>query len=234
MSGTVGAGARQSAGPLRYHLTRRSNNRKTGPIVVTTASRASCPASCKLRGAGCYAEGGPLRIWWDRLSEPGGSFGLDFRQFVEELRGLPGDSVVRLNQAGDLPGRGRRLDRGRCLRIADALGHVAAAWTYTHYPPTEHNVGVAAEMERRGVVVNFSHERAAEVETLAPAVVLVAGGGRQRTADGRKVVVCPAQTGRRANCEECLLCAKGVGRGFVVGFVPHGSRARLVQERWLG
>lgn len=217
---------------LRFMVTERSSNQKTGPIVVTTTSRQSCPKSCELRGKGCYAEWGPLSVWWQRLSKPGSEFGLDFKQFLEKLRELPDDAVVRLNQAGDLPGRGRKLDRGRCRRIAKALGHVQWAWTYTHYPATEHNLAVVREMEQiGGVVVNFSHERAEDVETRAPAVVIVPSLEETpgRLADGRRVVICPAQRSKNETCSSCLLCAKGSERRFVVGFLPHGTKAEQVR-----
>ena len=41
-----------------YHLTKVSSNRKTGPIPVSTTTSDSCPPTCSLKGAGCYAEQG--------------------------------------------------------------------------------------------------------------------------------------------------------------------------------
>ncbi len=34
-----------------------SENAKTGAVIATYVSQDSCPSSCPLRGAGCYAEG---------------------------------------------------------------------------------------------------------------------------------------------------------------------------------
>lgn len=52
-----------------YALTLRSSNVKTGPIPVSTTSRNSCPGACPLRGNGCYADGGPLGMYWRKVSD---------------------------------------------------------------------------------------------------------------------------------------------------------------------
>jgi hypothetical protein len=68
----------------KFLITRKSNNPITGPIMVTTSPRATCPIACPLRKdantptAGlCYAEHGALGgfIWTllDR-TPAGGSF----------------------------------------------------------------------------------------------------------------------------------------------------------------
>ncbi|CCV12985.1 hypothetical protein MESS4_510152 [Mesorhizobium sp. STM 4661] len=54
---------------MHFHLTEVSTNSKTGPIPVATVSNESCPTSCPLLGAGCYAENGPLRIHWDAVTK---------------------------------------------------------------------------------------------------------------------------------------------------------------------
>jgi hypothetical protein len=65
---------------LRFHLTRSSGNRKTGPIPVTTSSRATCSPSCPFLLNGCYADGGgPLRLHWEKVTtgERGVSFAVN-------------------------------------------------------------------------------------------------------------------------------------------------------------
>ncbi|WP_457767619.1 DUF7227 family protein [Cyanobium sp. ULC082] len=56
----------------RASLSFPSENRKTGPIAVSSTSRLTCPCSCPLAGReGCYAEAGHhTRLHWDRLSPP--------------------------------------------------------------------------------------------------------------------------------------------------------------------
>lgn len=69
-----------------FHITRRSDNKKTGRIVVTTSSQKTCPNTCPFKKNGCYADGGPLLIHWNKVTE--GDRGLPFDQFLEELRSI--------------------------------------------------------------------------------------------------------------------------------------------------
>jgi hypothetical protein len=50
-----------------YHFTRKSQNRKTGPIPTTVTSADTCPDACPLKAKGCYAKGGPLAMHWRAL-----------------------------------------------------------------------------------------------------------------------------------------------------------------------
>jgi hypothetical protein len=117
-----------------WHLTAKSGNRKTGPIAVTTSSAETCPRSCPLRSGDCqcYAQKGPLRLHWDKVTQ--GKRGTSFAQHCLELRILPADRMVRLNQAGDLPGDGEKMDLTGAMKLcqaASAKGRIA--WGYTHY-----------------------------------------------------------------------------------------------------
>lgn len=165
-----------------YYLTARSGNIKTGPIAVTTADARNCPAACPLRGAGCYAEHGKLKLFWDKVTAGGtqrsGVVTLHSQTFAEHVAALREvrAPMVRLHQAGDLPGAADALDAAQCMRLAGAAatgGRVA--WTYTHYPVdlsarewwrlrgrkaarqiTRHNVAVVRAMIDAGTVVNIS------------------------------------------------------------------------------
>lgn len=70
-----------------YHITKKSSNKKTGPMPVVTSSQLTCPNACPFKRNGCYADGGPLRLHWDKVTS--GERGLTFSQLLEELRGLP-------------------------------------------------------------------------------------------------------------------------------------------------
>jgi hypothetical protein len=96
----------------RYALTRKSANVKTGPIPVSTTSRNSCPTACPLRGAGCYADGGPLGMYWRKLSHADATIGTDIAGFAAAIAALPDGQLWRHNQAGDMP--------------ADAAGNIDA------------------------------------------------------------------------------------------------------------
>ena len=69
-----------------YHITLKSTNRKTGPIAVVTSSQDTCPDTCPFKGGGCYADGGPLRLHWDKVSS--GVRGITFKALLAKLREL--------------------------------------------------------------------------------------------------------------------------------------------------
>ena len=47
---------------MRVAFTLKSKNNKTGNIPVTISASKTCPDACPLKGAGCYADIGPLMI----------------------------------------------------------------------------------------------------------------------------------------------------------------------------
>ena len=51
-----------------------SKNSKTGPVAASYAGQQSCPASCPLKGKGCYAEKGRIGIHTRRLNGANGSY----------------------------------------------------------------------------------------------------------------------------------------------------------------
>jgi len=69
-----------------YHITLKSSNKKTGPIAVVTSSHDTCPDVCPFKDGGCYANGGPLRLHWDKVSN--GTRGISFSELLVKLREL--------------------------------------------------------------------------------------------------------------------------------------------------
>jgi len=69
-----------------YHITLKSNNKKTGPIIVITSSRNTCPETCPFKKNGCYADGGPLKLHWDKVSD--GTRGFSFVELLSKLKEL--------------------------------------------------------------------------------------------------------------------------------------------------
>ena len=100
-----------------FHLTRKSSNRKTGPIPVGTSCASTCPDSCPLRKV-CYAKRGPLALHWAKVSN--GDRGTSFEGFLEQIRALPEDQLWRHNEAGDLPGQGDSIDPEKLSALAEA------------------------------------------------------------------------------------------------------------------
>ena len=88
---------------FRFHITRVSSNKKTGPIPVTTSSENTCPSTCPLYGKGCYAKAGPLALHWRKVSDENEKRSLSFSDFIAGIKSLPKGQLFRHNQAGDLP-----------------------------------------------------------------------------------------------------------------------------------
>jgi len=228
-----------------YHLTKVSGNRKTGPIPVTTHSRASCPASCPLLRSpggvrGCYADGYPLSRHWDRVSR--GERGTAWDRFLGLVRkAARGARRIRLMQAGDLPGDGATLDHGSCVDYARAssAGGRCEAFGYSHYPRTAENLATLRAMADRGATVSASCESLAEADRImdagVPAVAVVASDAPKHghTPAGRRWIVCPAQLGDMT----CAGCGGGKGalcwradRDYVVAFRAHGAAFRRAEQ----
>lgn len=210
---------------MRFHLTKVSSNMKTGPIAVSTTSSDSCPPSCPLRGHGCYAEAGKLRFHWRAVD---GERGTDFRAFLDAVKALPEDSMFRHNQAGDLPGDGENLDRDAVMALAKASAHLVA-WTYTHYPPNDHNVAVAKEAGEAGLAISFSMDNAAEAFAAKgfDTVCVLPADTKERWDHATRTLTCPAYY-RKTTCKDCGICAIR-GRSFSVGFPAHGRGAKNVE-----
>lgn len=117
------------------NLTNKSRNQKTGPIPVSTSTAKTCPDSCPLKKAGCYADAGPLGLFWKKVTE--GKAGTSFESFVAKVKDLPKGQLWRHNQSGDLiPSKD-----GKEFICSDSLYKLVTAnqgkrgFTYTHYNP---------------------------------------------------------------------------------------------------
>lgn len=223
---------------MNVHLTLKSSNEKTGPIPVSTSPRSSCPSSCPMLSR-CYAESGyHLRMHWDKVSS--GERGDDWEAFCERISKLPDGQLWRHNQAGDLPGRGDRVDAKALARLAKA-NQGRKGYTYTHKPVlrgkhAKRNRDAIAKANRDGFTVNLSANNPSEVDALAklgiaPVVTIIPRGhpATSYTAEGRKIVGCPAQRRDDVSCSTCGLCAVA-SRSVVVGFWAHGNNAAEIER----
>jgi hypothetical protein len=210
------------------HLSLRSANEKTGPIPVSTTTRATCPVDCGMRDA-CYAASGPLALHWSAVSN--GTRGTDWQSFAQSIAALPDGQLWRHNQAGDLPGDGHTID-------AAALGELVSAnrgrrgFTYTHYRDAQ-SLDWIRHANDWGFTVNLSANSLRDADTLAdtgagPVVCVLPSDATQntRTPAGRRVVVCPATQRDDVSCATCQLCARK--RDVIVGFPGHGTRKRVI------
>ena len=206
------------------YLTRQSRNKKTGPIPVSTSSAETCPA-CPLKGAGCYAESGPLAILWRKVTA--GNAGLTWSEFLEQIETLPRRILWRMNQAGDLPGAGNTIDREALRALVKANGK-RRGFTYTHKPATRSNLAAIRAANKAGFTINLSANNLAHADTLAdtgagPVVVVLPADTRKpvKTPAGRTVAICPA-TISPITCFECGICAMP-NRKAIIGFPAHGA-----------
>jgi hypothetical protein len=214
---------------MMFALTRISKNVKTGPIPTVVISSDTCPPDCPYQGSGCYAEVGPLAIHWSKVTD--GNRGVGFKEFIEQVLTLPVRGLWRYAVAGDLPGKGNRINRKDTETLVKANAAIQGkGFTYTHKPPHKWNNGaIIAAANAGGFTVNLSSNHLAHADELmklgiAPVVtILPADTGdvveyrepksgkmlaarkwlSMATEEGYKVVQCPAEYRPEINCGNC-------------------------------
>jgi len=216
----------------RFSFVRASANRKTGAIPVTNTDARTCPDSCALKGAGCYAETGPVGWQWSKRTAPG--VALSLAELCRYIRTIPGRALWRHNVAGDLPGDNQTIDAGALAKITRA-NRGRRGFTYTHKPPTRDNLAAIRAANAAGFTINLSADNGADADRLArhglPVVAIIpADAGKvSATPAGRKIVLCPAESSKRTTCATCGLCALK-SRPYIIGFKPKGARRRVVNQ----
>jgi hypothetical protein len=199
----------------------RTTNAKTGPMAATYRTADTCPGSCPLRDAGCYARGRIFGIPARHGTEATASYP-EVRALASNLR-LGG--MVRANVSGDVLAEDGRPD----YPYLSALSHVAterpdvAVFGYSHAWRSI-SPGIAP-----GVTLNASCESAEEIATATahgwPTVTTAVDASDPiigSTIAGRRVIICPAQTRDSVTCSTCRLCARPARRS-TVAFLVHGS-----------
>jgi hypothetical protein len=213
-------------------LTLKSRNTKTGPIPVSTTTFETCPDECPLRSNGCYGTGGPLAMFWDKVTKR--KAGMAWADFVASVAALPLSTLWRHNQVGDLPGNRINVDKP-ALRALIKANKGKRGFTFTHYDVI-HNAGnraIIAESNKNGFTINLSANNLAHADMLKDmkagpvAVILpesVHGPQKLATPNGHKVVVCPATYKNDVSCKTCGLCSKQ--RDAIIGFPAHGPQKK--------
>ena len=218
-----------------FHITLKTKNPKVGNMAATTSTAKTCPTSCPFKRNGCYADSGPLKLHWDKVTE--GERGDDWSTFIDKIKDLPTGSKWRHNQAGDLPGLDNNID-GNLLRQLTKANAGKRGFTYTHKPVLKNakNRQLVQKANKAGFTVNLSANNLREADKLAElnigpvvCVLPVDHKGNTETPKGRKVVQCPATIdGKDASCDSCQLCQKQ--RSAIVGFPAHGASKRKAGE----
>lgn len=216
---------------FRFHMTRVSGNKKTGPIPVTTSSENTCPVTCPLYGAGCYAKSGPLALHWRKVSDSEEKRSMDSESFLEAITALPRGQLWRHNQAGDMPAYNGDIDPVFARRIVKA-NKGKQGFTYTHHVMNKHNITMVQKMNDKGFTVNHSADNVQaavkaykDLSGIPVATILPIDSPNVQTVSGVKVVACPAEKSDRISCANCGLCADK-DRDYIIGFRVHGTQKR--------
>ena len=214
---------------MYFYLNKKSKNKKTGKMPVSTSDRGTCPNSCPFKDNGCYAEGYPLKGRWDEVTT--GKRGSLFSDFVNQVKALPVNILWRHNQAGDLPGDGKNIDRSSLLALAGANAG-KRGFTFSHYDveTNKHNRAAIAMANAKGFTINLSANNLDHADKLTDldigpvATVLPYDFDTRKTTTpkGRIVAQCPATYRDDVTCKTCGLCQKQ-SRKVIVGFPAHGN-----------
>ena len=178
-----------------------------------------------------------------------GERGLAFGNALDSIKALPSGSLVRHNQAGDLPGVGDVLLADENIRLAAALTYKRKRpFSYTHYPvlgdsaAAEVNRGIIKHINHKGFIVNLSANNLEEADlmadlAIAPVVTIlpIDAGKGTITPGGRKVVTCPATYKDGVTCASCKLCAeqrllKNGKERAIIGFPAHGVAKKKAEK----
>lgn len=210
---------------FNYHITTISNNKKTGPIPVTTTSKNSCPDTCGMRKV-CYADFGPLRLHWDKVTD--GTRGISLIPFTKKIRALPRGQLWRHNQAGDLPHDYGQIRYTELKELVSA-NHGKRGFTYTHHARTIENIALIRAATQLGFTINISCDTVSEAISEynlgyhAVTTILPIDAPNVDRTHGVPIVACPAEKTDRVTCSTCAMCYKP-DRKYIIGFRAHGTR----------
>lgn len=237
---------------MKFHLTLRSSNSKTGPIPVSTSPAETCPPSCPLKGKGCYADGGPLHIHWQKVTE--GERGMSYDDFCNYIKGLPPGQLWRHNQCGDLvpkcdwslgvgvmdPNNRDAIDKNFLGKLVNA-NKGKRGFTYTHYDVLsagytgDWNRDAVRRANEGGFTINLSSDSITEADRkmdlgIAPVTTLLPEDTNRTiiTPKGRKIIICPVAAEKLSSCAVCGLCAKQ--RKAIIGFPAHGAKKKQLSR----
>ena len=233
-----------------FNFVANSANAKLGGMPTSYGPKQTCPSTCPLKGKGCYANDGHVRLIWDRVTR--GDSGTPWPEFCQQVQALERGRIWRYGTAGDLPGHNNRIDHGMLERLVSA-NRGKLGYSYSHKPvaPVKGKVtAVVAAANRKairmacenGFMVNLSADGLCEADKLAkyglPMVSVVPANTSDvfTTPKGLRGIVCPAQT-RGLTCLQCKLCARperaksmpGTAGSMIIGFKPHGPGAKKVE-----
>jgi hypothetical protein len=219
---------------MQVALTAVSSNTKTGPIPTSTTERASCPTTCPFYDKGCYAKSGPQAIHWRKVSNT--ERGVSWAEFTKLIRKIAKGQLWRHNVAGDLPHNDGNIDYLQLRQLIDA-NKGKKGYTYTHHILNDQNIEIIQDANRKGFTINASCESVDDADRVMtqhniPAVAVVNSDKTDRfykTANGRKVITCPATIHENVTCATCGLC-QVADRDYILAFPAHGTAKKTVNQ----
>ena len=211
----------------------RSKNGKIGDVAATYVTQSSCPSTCPLMGAGCYAEGGRAGITTRRLNDAAEDASALDCAIAEaaEIDRLPDNGRdLRLHVVGDCRtnAAAKRVSAAAERYMGRSPG--AAVWTYTH---AWRNVNRASwgRVSVLASVENRADAALAAARGYAVAMVVAEHEtDRAEVVDGARSVPCVEQT-RGRTCVECRLCFDDAGlrdraTPAIITFAVHGASSK--------
>jgi len=228
---------------MKVHLIKKSNNKKTGKIPVSTTEKVSCPKVCPWKDKGCYAKYGPLGLHWNKISNKTIKNLLTWKQFCKEVSEFTNGQIWRHNQAGDLPGDNLKIDGSNLKQLIKANSG-KNGFTYTHKPVlnTRHalnNRRAIKSSNNKGFTINLSANTIKEADKLCdlnigPVTTILPSNSplKLKTPKGRSIIVCPAEYVDNINCDNCKLCCIST-RKSIIGFRAHGTAKKSVDNQIL-
>lgn len=204
----------------------KSGNKKLGGIPAAIVSPETCPPSCGFYGKGCYAEFGASGHHWRNVEH----HGLSWSDFLKRVTELPAGQLWRYAVAGDLPGEGDGVD-ARALSELVRANRGKRGFGFTHKPITVNSRSQIYDANALGFTINLSADTLEEAAYGLPVAVVLPehAQGDIRTPEGRRVVICPAQTRPSVTCASCRLCSVSRRKG-IVGFRAHGQMKKTVSR----
>lgn len=188
---------------------------------------------------GCYAETGPLKIHWRKVSQ--GLRGKLYKEFCKDVQRLHKGQLWRHNQAGDLIHSKGQIHTLALKELVKANKN-KRGFTYTHHLVLNNtrkavaNRHAISHANTNGFTINLSANNVSEADRLADlqiAPVTTVVPETQLTSfltpKGRRVVICPAVT-HDISCADCQLCAIST-RKSIVAFPAHGYKKKSMSLR---
>jgi hypothetical protein len=213
-------------------LVAESANAKLGGIATTHACSITCPSSCPLKDA-CYKHVGTQNYTSKSLDDHQRRLHQSHvtiaRKEAKLIDNLTRQTDLRIHTVGDCKSaEAAKLVSGAAERFMERTG--GKAYTYTHAwrdVPREAwgSVSVLASCE------TMSDVEQAWARGYAAAVVVNEHSDWHTYLSGQfRVMPCPKQTGKSANCKACRVCMRDSllrKAKLVVAFAAHGATKKV-------